>query len=801
MFKNYFKIAFRNLLKNKLFSTIKLTGLTVGLTACLLICLYIQHELSFDSFHENGDRIVRVTMEYGEGGEVEKNINVTGNKVAPSFREDFPEVESAVRVISYETVVRYNHLLFEEKNFYYADSTFFDVFTFPLLEGNPKTALNAPHKVVITTKMAEKYFGKTSPLGKELNIGKETKYVVSGVMNPAPATSQLQPDFIGSFVSLRDARPERATWWSANYASFLLLHPHVNLPALNGKILPYMTSHAEETGMSGDEYLTFHLEPFRDVHLKSETPGNFVPNGDSRYIYLLGFVAILILLIGSTTYINLTTAQSTTRAKEIGIQKVLGINRTQLFGQHISEAMTFTGIAFIFSIVLAVFLLPLFNRLIGGELSSSPLFHPIALQVMLAFGVLISFLTGAYPALVVSKFKPAKVLKGNFKTSSKGTWLYKSLVVLQFGISVLLIICTVVLQKQLGFIQQKKLGYDKDRVIALPADQEIIKKLDAIKSEFLQNNQVKSLSLAYETPVHIEGGYGISKSAEAENGKPVSAIPVDEDFIKTLNIQIVAGSDLSRIDVETVRRMERREDSTSALQILINESQCASFGWSPEEAINQYVNFQQRAQIKGVFKDFHFASLHEPIGNLVIFPSTWGRTLLVKLDDHDLASSLSFLEDKWGQLAAHRPFSYHFLDEEFEQMYGSEKQTAQVVTTFSLLAIFLACLGLFGIATYMIMQRTKEIGIRKVLGASIGSVVFLLSKSFLKLVGIGLLLAIPISWYLMTNWLQDFTYRINIEWWMFALPGVLAIGIAFLTLSVQSFRIALANPTESLKVD
>jgi putative ABC transport system permease protein len=803
MIKNNFKIAFRGLLKNKLFTFIKLVGLTIGLTACLLIWLYTQHEISYDQFHVNADRIARVTMEYSSGGEVTKNIEVTGNKVAPSFQQDFPEVESAVRVIKYQSVVKNGSLLFEEKNFYYADSAFFDIFTFPLLEGDPKTALNAPLKLVITSKMAEKYFGNANPIGKELKVGSTKEYVVSGVMEPAPANSKLQPDFIASFTSLSASRAERSTWCNANYATFLLLYPQTDLQAFNDKIPSYMAAHAEETGSDNtdENYLTFFAESLLTIHLKSETPGNFVPNGDKRYIYILGMIAFLILLIGSTTYVNLTTAQSTERAKEIGVHKVLGVSPMQLFGQHISEAMTITGLALFTSFCLTALSLPLFNQLIGRSLTWAPLLNPLTLQAILIFGIFVSFLTGAYPALVVSRFKPAEVLKGSLRSSTKGAWLHKSLIVLQFGISALLIICTVVLNGQLGFIQNKKLGYEKNHVIALPTDQQIVKKLDAFKSEFSQNKHVLATSLVYETPVHIQGGYEINKSFEEGNGKPVAAIPVDEDFVKALSIELVAGSDFSRQDVETVRRMDEGKDSTSALQILINEAQCAAFGWTPEEAINQYVNFKQRAQIKGVVKNFHFASLHEQIKNLVIFPTTWGQNILVKLDGKDIASSISFLEKKWTKLVPHRPFSYHFMDEEFEQMYGSEKQTAKMVTAFSILAILLACLGLFGIATYTITQRAKEIGIRKVLGASVSNIVLMLSKNFLLLVLIGLIIAAPLSWYLMNNWLQDFTYRIDIKWWMFALPGILAISVAFVTISLQSLRVALANPVESIRTE
>ncbi len=802
MFKNHIKIALRSLLKNKLFTSIKLIGLTVGLTAALLIGPYLHHEQSFDAFHEKSDRIARVTMEAKFGGELVSNIPVTGNKVAPSFRQDFPEVEDAVRLIRYTNVVKYQDRLFEEKEFYYADSSFFNIFSFPLLAGDPATALNAPNKVVITTQMAKKYFGSENPIGKQLTIDDRKEYVVSGLIAPAPTASQLQPDFIGSFTTLRASRPEQITWWTANYATYVLLYPGTDIQTVNQKIPAYMAARTNETGTEGDDYLTYKLEPLEAVHLHSEVPGNFVPNGDKRYIYMLGIVAFLILLIGSITYINLTIAQSTERAKEIGVQKVLGISRPQLFGQHIGEAIVLTGIALVISYVLAILSLPFFNSLVDRTLSVVSLFDPFAMIGVGVLGILIGFLAGAWPALVVSKFKPVTVLKGNYKSSTSGSWLQKSLIVLQFGISVFLIICMAVLHQQMDFIQGKKLGYDKDHVLSLPCDSKIVKNIDAIKSEMLQHSHVHAMSLAYESPVDIDGGYGINKNVNGKNAKPVKAIPADEDFVKTLNLTMVAGSDLAKADIALAARMDSGQDSTSALPILINESQCAALGWSPDEAINQFVGFQGRAQIKGVFNNFHFKSLHEPVGNLVVFPfGGWGESLLVKLSGQEMAATLSFLESKWSALVPHRPFSFSFLDEELEQMYASERQTSRLVTTFSLLAILLACMGLFGIASYNIVQRTKEIGVRKVLGASTANIMLLLSKNFLLLVAIGLLLAAPVSWYLMRRWLEDFTYHIDMAWWMFVLPGLVAVVVAFLTISVQSIQAALNNPVESLRAE
>lgn len=801
MFKNNLKLAIRNLLKHRLFSLIKLSGFTIGLTACLLIGLYFIHETSYDKFHANADRIARVIMEYGFSGEVEKNIEVTGNKVGPSFEKDFPEIEKSVRVIRFKQVVQFDDKLFEEDNFYFADSSIFDVFTIPLLKGNTREALNEPYEVVLSTKMAEKYFGSTDPVGQEITIHGDRKAKISGIFESFPATSQLQPDFIGSFMTLPDSRPERSTWWSANYATYVLVHPEANLATINKKIPDYMAKHANETGADAQSYLTFTLEPLLGVHLHSKAPGNFVPNGDIRYLYILAAIGILILLIASTTYVNLTTATSTERSKEIGVQKVLGAEKRQVFRQHINESVTLTGGALIVSYALVAPLLPLFNNLIDRDLSWSPLFQPLTVVGALLFVLVVGFLSGLYPALVLSNLKIANVIKGRIVTSSSGNLLKNTLVVFQFGITVLLLICTGVLNKQMNFIQSKNLGYQKDQIVVLQTDRQIINNLTAIKTELTQNRNVESISLAYETPVQIDGGYNISKSSSDANGKPVRAIPVDEDFIQTLEIEMLAGRPLSRNDVDMERRRETGEDTTSVLSILLNESQALALGWTAEEAVGQYVQFNQRAQIQGVFKDFHFESLHEPIGNLVIFPSTWGRNLLVKIGDQDIASTLLFLKDKWTTLVPHRPFVYHFMDEEFNELYDSEIRTAKLVSNFSLIAILLAFLGLFGLASYSIVQRTKEIGIRKVLGASVLGIVTDLSKDFIKLVVIALVIAAPLSWYLMNNWLDNFTYHVDMGWLVFGISGLLVITIALLAVGFQSMKAALTNPIESLRME
>ena len=801
MLKNYLKIALRTLRKNMAFTLIKVFGLVVGITTCLLVGLYIHHEFSFDAFHEKADRIVHVAMEYRFGGETVR-ANVTGTRVAPAFKQDFPEVENAVRVAALKQIVRQDNAVFEEENFYFADSTFFDVFSFPLLRGRADQALTQPNDVVLTESTARKYFGDEDPIGKVLRVGVDRDARITGVMADVPANSQIQPDFVASFISLRAAAPERETWWTANYATYLLLHRPDQAAQLQPKIPGYMRRHSDEHGATGDDYLTFFLTPLLDVHLKSSLPGNFVPNGNIRYVMILGLVALVVLIIGATTYVNLTTASSVERSREVGVFKVVGASRGQLFGQHLGEAAVLTGISLALSFLLARILLPLFNQLFQREIVFEPLLQPAALVAVLLFALFVSLVAGAYPALMIARIQPVGALKGMFKFSQSGVGLRKSLLIFQFSISVFLLICTGFLIYQMHFIQERELGYDREHVLVLPADRQVVESIETIKTEFKQSSQVESVSLLYESPAHIKGGYGIGQTPDDEDGKPVTALPADENFISTVGIRLLAGEPISRIDVERVRAQEQGRDSTSMMSIMINASQAAAFGWAPDEALNRIVNFNGSSVIiKGVMENFHFASLHEPIGNLVVFPSTWGNTILVKLASGETASTLGFLEAKWKELVAHRPFSYHFIDQEIEQMYRAEIQMASLISAGAILAVLITVLGLFAIAALTIKQRTKEIGVRKVLGASVPGIVALVAGDFLKLVGIALVIAAPVAGLAMNRWLEGFAFRVNLSPTVFLAAGLLIGLVAFLTVSVQTIRAASANPVDALRYE
>jgi len=797
MFQNHLKLAWRRLLNNRLFSVVQLVGLTAGISACLLIGLFIHHEWTYDAMHAHAGRIVKVNMEYSFGGEV-VHTGVTGNKAAPTMAREFPEVEAAVRVMQYTEVVKSGAMLTEEAQFFYADSTFFQIFSFTLLKGDAATALHDPWQVVLSESTARRYFGEADPMGKTLTIDKrEAK--VTGVMADAPANTHIKPDFVCSFMGLSAARPENETWWNANYATYLLLKNAGGQASMQARLPDYMASKAHETGANdGSSYIKLHLLPLRDLHLRSTVPGDFEPNGDIRYLYILGVAALLILLIGCTTYINLATATGMERAKATGVHKVLGAGSRQLAAQHLGEAAIVTFLALFIAFLTTAPLLPVFNRIFNRTLTAEPLLHPAAWAALAGLGLILSFGAGFYPAVVASRFKPAAVLKGQLGGVQSGAWLRKTLVVAQFSISILLIVCTLLLREQMQFIQNKKLGFDKEQMLVLPADGDVVGQYGALKSQLLQLPQVQSVTMSYGTPANIKGGYDISPTHSQAEARPVTALPADLDFLKTMSIQLVAGSDFNEIDLVTAGRI--RSDSTAVLPILLNEAQVAAFGWSPEEAVLKRLYFNGApAMVKGVVRDFHFRSLHEAVAPLVIFPDGWGQYIFVKLKGDDAAQSIERIEALWTSIAPHRPFSFHFLDEELEQMYQTEMQTTRIIGAFSWLAVALACLGLFALASYHIAQRTKEIGIRKVLGASAAGITALVSKDFVMLVVIALFIASPLAWYLMRGWLQNFAYRIDIQWWVFIVAGVMAVVGATLVVALQTVRAALANPVKSLR--
>ncbi len=795
----FFRTMMRRMRRNKMYAFINIAGLSVGLACFMLIATYVVSELSYDGFQQQGDRIFRLTTLVQDSGETSE-FSTTPTAAYPEFKRVFPEVESGVRIYSTSdfspAVLRYHDEAREEKGFLWADSTFFDIFSFKVIKGDPRTMLDQMNTVVLTEQMANQYFGKEDPMGKTLRLGASTDLTVSGVVADPPQNSQIKFDFVASFHTLENWREH--IWGSANFYTYLLLTDPMAAVPIEAKIKDHMAQVMKGDFTAGS-YLTYVLQPMREVHLKARVAGGLEPGNDIQYLYIFSAIALLILLIACINYINLTTAQAIERASETGIRKVVGAFRGQLVRQFIGESVFFTSIALALASLTTFLLLPAFSRLSGRDLSFVFMESPLALAGFLGLGVVVSLLAGGYPAFVLSNFQPVKVLKGNFKTTGSGGGLRRGLVVFQFVVSILLFIGTFVINQQMTYIQNRKLGYDKERVVVLPMDRIVRKNLTSIKNELKSDSRIQQVAAGSETPTLVKGGYSVWAEGKPEDFQlGISAVGTDYDYIKTLGIQLVAGQDFVESDIAQIAM-----DSAELRRycFIINESAAKTLGWTPQMAIGKRLSLNGRdGTVKGVSKDFHIASLHENIGPLALFLTDQEvNKLLIKFNGDDIQATLSSIESTWKKVAPHRPFNYEFLDQEFDEMYRTEQQSGSIATLFALLAVFIAGIGLFGLATYTTRQRTKEIGIRKVLGASVAGITGMLAKDFLKLVVIAIVIASPIAYYLMDKWLADFAYRIEVEWWMFAIAGLVAVLIAFLTVGFQSVKAALVNPVKSLR--
>lgn len=793
MFQSNMKVAVRSLWRHKASTFINLFGLTVGLSSCLLIGLYLQNEYSFDTFQDNRKRTVRLIMEYGFDGSTEiKRGNYTSTKVAPTFSRTFPEVEAAVRMTDSDVVVWNNDVPITETRFMYADSSFFDVFHYEWLQGNASNALHGARKVVLTQSAAQKYFGNESPLGKTLLTGSDrTPYEVTGVMKDYPSNSQFTFDFLASFSSLGVNQEE--TYFNANYTTYVLLKNIYDLAPLQEKVTTFMSTEMKGSGAT----INFLLEPFDQIHLHSPYQG-FVPNTSITYLYILMAVGFLILMIVCFTYINLSTARSIERAKEVGVRKVVGADKSQLFWQFIGESTVLCVMSIVLSVGVVMFALPYFNLLTEKHLEMHALTSPVFLTSAFVITMVVSLLAGSYPAVILSGFQPVRVLKGVFKNTNSGKRIQQSLIVFQFVISAFLIVSTIIIQNQLYYIQHKDVGYDREQILVLPMKNKMLEQLSVIKKELKSNAEILNVSRCVSTPVRIVGGYSMRTAEMPENTiLPVIANPIDEEYVKTTGLEIIAGRDFSEQDMKDADR-----DSLSTFHFILNESAARELGWSPEAAIGRkmFLGDHRPGIIEGVVRDFHFESMHQSIKPLVLFTEMRGYgQLLVKIRSSNVPSTVSFVEGKWKQLVPYFPFEYRFLDDDYNKLYQSELQLGTIMSLFAGIAIVLACIGLFGLSSHIVQQRLKEVSIRKVLGASVLDIAAILSGSFVKLVLIAIVIAIPIAYLIIDRWLEDFAYRVAMSWWTFALAGLVVIIISLVTVSFQSIKAAWINPATTLK--
>jgi putative ABC transport system permease protein len=804
MIKNYFKIGLRSLLRNKFFTAINIFGLTLGMTTCLLIMLYVQNELNYDSFNKKANQIVRVVFRGSIQGEKMKEAMVMP-PVAQTFKSEYPEVLEATRLRNYGNPrITYGDKTFKENAFAYADSNFFEVFTLPFLKGNPKTALLEPNTIVISESVAKKYFGNEDPIGKVLLFKDlNTNFKITGVMREMPVNSHFHFDLFASMASFPQSR--EFSWMTSEYYTYLVLPKGYDYKKLEAKlpadVEKYMGSQLQKAmGMTYAQFrqkgneLGLYLQPLMDIHLHSDLNLELGPVSDIRYVYIFSIVAIFMLLIACINFMNLSTAGASKRAREVGIRKVLGSLNGQLVRQFLLESLLLTSFAFLLSIILVFWTLPFLNKLSGKNLSFNLLSNPWLLPGLLLFALVTGLLAGSYPAFFLSSFKPVTVLKGKLASMGKTVSLRSGLVIFQFFISIVLIIGTIIVHKQLSFIQNEKLGYNKEQVVIVQEAYWLGKNQEAFKQKLLQDPRVVRISSSGYLPAGKTYNNNFMIYADNNSDQLVKTLryDVDYNYIHTLGMEMADGRNFSK------------SFGTDSTGIIINEETAKAFGWD-KNALGHNLTRPDNDGTKftyhviGVVKNFHFKSFHEPISPLVMVLNNNNENLIVKTNTKDIAGLLNTMKKNWNELKGEVPFSYTFLDDRFNNSYQSEQKIGLILSIFAGVTIFVACLGLLGLATFTAEQRTKEIGIRKVLGASITSIVSLLSIDFIKLVFIAFIIATPVAWYMMNKWLQDFAYKTNISAWIFILAALLAITITIITVSFRAIRAAVVNPVNSLR--
>ncbi|MDX1671658.1 MAG: ABC transporter permease [Balneolaceae bacterium] len=794
MLANYLKIALRNIKRYTGYTFINIVGLAVGIAICMLIFQYVSHELSYDRYHEKSDRIYRITLDLPQ-----IHLSVTPSMLSPTLQELYPEVETGVRIYdagsSQPLILRRENRSFEERSFAYADSTLFEVFSFDLLAGNAETALTRPYTVVISRDMARKYFGSVNPLGKALEINGR-QYEVTGVMENIPQNSHFRFDFFASLISRSNwSVLQDDVWRAANFYTYIVLEEGVSSNELKEKVDAYIEENVTDNDFV--DLLEIKYQPLTDIHLYADTEGDMAAQGDIRYVMAASAIAFLILIIACINYMNLATARSERRSREVGIRKVLGSGRRELIAQFYGEAAFLTILGLAVSILLVEGFLPWFNQLTGKVLT----IEYSSLQywgIMGGIGAVVTLLAGSYPALMLSSFNPSAVLTGA-KISVGGRRFRKGLVIFQFAASIFLIIGTLVIYRQVEFIQDKELGYKQENVIVLTAYNEVESRFEAFHSELKRVARIEGAAMASETPTSIRAGYGLKlEGVEVGTNYQVNGLRVSPGLTDILKIDIIAGQPFTRADIERANP----EEGEAEYAFLANEALANDFGLQPEELVGRNATLSGReGVIKGVVEDFHFTSLHRAINPLILFPQDGYNRVLVSFESSGVEQSLEQTREVWSRMFPQYPFEYQFLDQEYEALYKQEMRAGNIFTSFAVLAIFIACLGLFGLASYMAERRKREIGVRKVLGATVVNIISLFSMDFIKLIAVSFLLAVPVSWYAMSTWLQNFAYRIEIGVLVIVIAGLLTVMLALLTVGYQSVKAAMQDPVDTIRTE
>jgi putative ABC transport system permease protein len=793
MLRNYIKIALRIITRQKLFSIINVFGLSIGIASSLLILSYVYHEISYDTYHEKVDRIARINMSLAIDGET-KIIAVSPNIAGPILAERAPEVENYVRLYNMcfrtNAQVKVNDEDFSEKNVYLADSTFSDIFDLELIHGSTAKLLTEPNDLLLSEKTAKKYFGSKPALSQSLQInGKD--FIIKGIYKDFPSNSHFIPDMIGSYYS--DETSKKLRWQNASFFTFLLLNENTSLNELEKKMNAIAQEELPDFYKAVD--CKFYIEPLKDIYLYSDADMGLSKSGDIKIVYAFSAIAIFIIIIACFNYMNLASARSMDRSRETGMRKVLGANRGQLIIQYMGESFVITMISLLIAVALVELVKPYYYQLIGQSININIITNWKIWGLLIVSGIVISILSGLYPSLVLSSYKPTTTLKGKATGNNKGSGFRKGLVILQFSISTFMIIGTLVVYKQLMFMQNAELGFQKDQVLVLTvSDHGLRENFNAFKSSIINHNNILDASSAHSFPGRRASG----TTAKTENmleGEELSIwnVRADEGYVNTLGIAIIHGRDLLKEDGEVEER-----------RFLINESAANLFGWDPESSVgNRAIVDDSKGVCIGVMKDYNFSSMREKIEPLVIFygQRKFNSFFLVKMGAGDIGSTISFMEQEWNKIANDQPFDYFFLDEDFDRLYKSERKAGQILLIFAVFTIIIACLGLFGLSSYMAIQRTKEIGVRKVMGSTSFALTFLMIKDNLKFILISFLISMPAGFLIMKNWLLDFAYRINIGLDIPLLSIFLVGTIAVLTVSYFALKAAFANPVDSLRYE
>ena len=808
MLRNYLRITLRNFARHKGYSFINIAGLATGMAAFVLITLFVQHERQFDRSHQKRADVYRMLLD----AQIADQVILTASSpavMAGTFMEVFPEVEDATRIddFSSDLLITYEGTSFYEDGFFLADSSVFNIFSFPFLAGDPATALNRPNTIVITASVARKYFGDEAPMGKVLRVDNDTDYTVTGVMEDVLSNTHFQPRLIGSFLTSDQA--DNPVWLDNSYFTYLLLHPGADPAALEAKFPAFIREHVGpqieqfmgqpyDAALSGGLKYAWKMENLGDLYLHSVAEDQLGPTGDIRYLYILSAIALFVLVIACINFMNLSTARATGRAREVGIRKVMGSDRGQLIRQFLGESIVTTILSMVLAFCLVLAVLPYFSTIAGADLRIAPwLFGAL---VVIAVGT--GLLAGLYPALVLSGFQPVTVLKGRFSGSKQGKVLQSSLVVFQFTISIVLLIGTLVVHKQMRFIQERDLGFAKEQVVVVPIEtRNGLNTFDTFRDNLLAHTGIVNAASggAMPGPDRIHNNTGFRGEGMRADAFFIAGLgEVSDDYVETLGLHLIAGRDFSA------------DFPADTAAWVVNESALAQLGWSPGEAIGKTVfrlsgmpdGSDRAGQVIGVVKDAHFESLHT--GTRPIILGHWDqnqRYAPIRIRPENVPETLAYIEQRWTAFEAGYPFRYYFLDVDYQRFYEQEERIETLYSLFTSLAIIIACLGLFGLASFVTAQRTKEIGIRKVMGATVPGVVVLLSKEFTYLVLLACGVGFPVAWFAMNRWLQDFAYATELGVVEFAVAGMSALLIAWATVSYQSIRAATANPVNALRYE